>query len=274
LARCSEEPIELIVHDDGTLDEQRIEPLRQAYLHANPSGEMVFISRAAADPVMRRALANYPACDRFRETNIFGLKLFDVAILATMRRETSSGPISYCDGDIYFFKRFRKLFSVPERCDGVFLRDANEMIAWRSWQVLARRVRFVSRLNAGLFCIRPALFDLSRLERYFQHQAPPILKHFVEQSAWALLAAQARDVRMWDPIQLSLAHPELAVTDQTVAVHYVQTYRNLLDRDTTSTCLPPVGPAVQLRAIPATTVGAWSVAVEELRRFLHRRGRR
>jgi hypothetical protein len=270
LARCSDEPIELIVHDDGTLDEGTIEPLRNALFQACPAGKLVFISRAAAEPVMRRALESYPACYRFRQTNVFGLKLFDIAELGNMRGETRSTTINYCDGDVYFFKQFRRLFNLPDGCDGIFLHDAQNMIAWRSWQVLARRAQFVSHLNAGMYCIRPELLDLSRLEWYFRHRSPPVLRHFVEQSAWALLAAHANGVRLWNARQIPLAHPGLVVSDETVAVHYVQTHRDLLERDVAAASTTQGSPA-EVTTTSARMVGAWSIGVEEARRFLRRR---
>jgi hypothetical protein len=263
LARCSDEPIELIVHDDGTLNPAQIEPLRQAF------PKVTFISRTAADALVRPSLANYPACDHFRQTNVFGLKLFDVAMIASLRGEPPARSIHYCDGDIYFFNRFHGLFRLPDGCDGVFLHDAHNTIGWRSWQALARRSRFVSHLNAGLFCVRPELFDLSRLEWYFRHRSPAILRHFAEQSAWAMLAARANGVRLLDPVQFPLAQPSQAVSGASVAVHYVQTYRHLLDRDTVAP-RDSGAPAVDVRSVPAATVGAWSIGIQEARRFVRR----
>lgn len=258
------------MHDDGTLENADVDALRQAILEAAPQSAVVLIPRATADELVRPALASYPACQRFRDENPLALKLFDVMMLPQLRSEATPPTINYCDSDVYFLRRFRGLFDVPADCDGVFQRDVQNLIAWRSWQVLTRSARFTSRLNTGLFCIRPALRDLPRLEWYLRQSSPPILRHFVEQTAWAMLAAQGRGVRMLDPRQFPLAHPSLVITDDTVGVHYVRTYRDLLKRDVTRADAP-LGPAVEARTISAGTIGAGSIALEELRRVVGRR---
>jgi hypothetical protein len=262
LHRYSHEPLQFVIHDDGSLDQGDSERLIQSF----PSATI--IRRADADPKLEELLRKHPACADLRRKNPFGLKLFDTTLLC-------EGPeLRYCDTDILFFRPHRELFHLPESCDAIFMADTRDAYSLRSWQVLSNRLRLVEKSNAGMMCFRRQHFDLDRLEWFFRIPMKPLLKHFVEQTAWAMLAAPLRTYQ-WDPTHVRLIGADDARPTNLVAGHYVATYRNLLDHVRDEDLADPSDPPITVRLVRAQTVGATHLALEELgrlsRRFFPRR---
>lgn len=255
LVKMSTENVSLIVHDDGTLTSAEIDTLSHTFPH------LTIIERRMADEWAEAHLKSWPNCQSFRRRHILALKLFDVFILSEEDR------ITFCDSDVLFFRPFHGLQTPLKDSDAIFMRDIVNQLAFRSWDILFHNLRFVSHLNSGLFSIRRSLLDLERLEWFFQFQYPDLLKHFAEQTAWAVACSGLR-TSFWNPAQIRIAHPSTHLTDTTVSFHYVGHYRSRLGTD--RIVEEPPSKSITLETISSDSVGF----VEAGRSELERLGRR
>ena len=221
LLAAVEEPVRLVVHEDGTLDDADRESLRAL----GPG--VSTLPREGADGPVREALARHPVCRGQWESNIMFRKMFDTALLAGAR-------LAYCDSDILFVRRVGGLFAPPAPSARLtFMTDARHAYSLRPWQVAPLGpVRLVGRANAGLIVWeRPELdFDflewlLGRLggSRGFVSRGV-----WAEQTAWAALAART-ETWLWDPRQVVMADAAMSgAGPEAAAIHFVSTYRNHL----------------------------------------------
>lgn len=255
LSDCTIAPTRIVVHDDGTLSKASMDRLSEAV----PSIEV--IQRTDADEIAAEMLRSHPRCFRFRKSNVFGLKLFDVMF------PRFGDIIRYVDSDVFFFRRFRGLFEIPERKDAVFLKDNQCQISIRGIRAVLHRLNFVGFLNAGLSTVRRAIFDLDRLEHLFSIPSSPVLRHFAEQTAWAFLCNSLRTV-FWSTDQIRLADANTVRTPETVAIHYVSTYRSQLDCVNSSTTALPVVDNFVLE--PATNINGFTILRNEVTRKVRR----
>ena len=257
LLTYSREPLRLSLHDDGSLTDTDIETLT-----ASLPGARV-IRRREADDLMADTLRRHPTCAAFRGRNPFGLKLLDAPL-------TTDGPVlRYCDTDVLFFRPFQQLFELPDDVDAVFMTDTHDAYTLRSWQLLAHRLRLVSRSNAGLMCFRMSRFDLDRVEWFLKQITPSHLRHFAEQTAWALLAAPLV-TRQWDNAQVRFIVRGVPRPAGLVAGHYIGPFRDLLGAVSDDDLAPTSTPPVTLVTQPATTIGALALATREAQRVLRR----
>ena len=110
----SRELVEVAIFDDGTLNERDKDQLRDI-----GSGTTIVGAREA-DEKSLSILERYPACLKYRQSNLFGRKTLDMPLAA-------QGNFYYMDSDIYFLRPFRGLFDLDESCaDALFMRDIKE----------------------------------------------------------------------------------------------------------------------------------------------------
>src|ERR1700678_3238216 len=142
IAFC-DEPVQLVIHDDGSLTQASADLLGAAF------PDSIFVSRRAADAEMADALARFPHMAEARTHLPHVLKLSDVALI---RRE---GPtVCYVDTDVLFRRRFRGLFS-DQSASGAFLMDSGNSFGATPtdfWPF--GPLRLAAKLNSGLFWIR------------------------------------------------------------------------------------------------------------------------
>lgn len=254
---CSHEPIKLIVHEDGTLTDKYQDRLR-----AEVSPEIEFVIRKDADDAILPLLAKYPACLAYRRMAVMALKLFDTVLL-------SQDTVSYIDSDIYFRQMASKLFDPVET--PVFMDNGTHSYAirpWRAWPLSS--VRLAGRINAGLMVSWTAGLDLEFLDWLLGRLSRDTVYHtraiWVEQTCWAAMAARTC-ARLFDPRQVAMASKTMSnVTPETVAIHFVSTYRSAL-ADYQSEVRSGQDP-VEIRTIPTSRVNSLSLFWSDLRRRL------
>jgi hypothetical protein len=256
LLAYSAEPLRLRIHDDGTLTEEDRERLAAGL--ANPA----FIARAEAEGRLEEHLAARPATRALRRTNPLGLKLVDAPVLAPGER------LLFCDSDVLFFRPFSGLWGRDG--ETVFLRDTQNAYSVRSWQLLHEpRLRLAAHVNTGLVGYPRSAYDPDLLEWFLAHpdyQRTPV---WAEQTAWALLGAQA-GCRFADPARVYLPGERAELPDETVALHFVSPRRALLPACAEQARDRRGEPAVALETVPAPLCHWWSLAATELRRRVGR----
>ncbi len=276
LLRESAEPLKLQVHDDGSLTAEDRERL------AAGLGEPAVVSRREADERLADVLASRPALRAFRKENPLGLKLLDVALLAPGAAGAPDAELAYCDSDVLFLRPFSGLFSLPPDVGGagaLFMHDPQNAYSVRSWHLLREpRLRLAARVNSGVFTFRTRFFDPDLVEWFLGRPEYRFAPVWVEQTAWALLAATA-GCRLLDPAAVAFPRPGREPGPETVALHFVSPLRALLEpiaRGLRARSAPeppigiPIAIPIAIRSFPASRLTVFGLAATEARRRLAR----
>ena len=260
LVRCSQDPVRVIVHEDGSVSESD----KEEFCAAVPNSS--FVMKADADVQMNEFLYKYPACKHLRDTLVFGLKIFDIQVLG------SGENLAYTDCDILFLKNFSNLFRMPPdpNAGGVFMRDPLQAYCLRSTQLLlTRKLKLADRLNGGLLYFRRSAFDWDLVEWFLTHSQFEVHPYWKEQTAWSVLAAATRSW-MWSEKQVRVITSERDFDSDLVVAHFVSNYRNLLDK---APEMDSVGaPPSEIEAARGGYCTFPMLLMDELRREGRRRG--
>jgi hypothetical protein len=253
LSTYSQEPVRLVVHDDGTLDPQDVVRIEEAL----PGSRLV--SRSESDDRMADVLRHHPVSARFRREHPLGLKLLDTTLMC------ADPVVRYCDADVMFFRPFSHLFELHDS-DALFMADTHDAYSWRSWEMWRWGLRVVNRANTGLMAFRTQCFDLDRAEWVLRQPVRQPFRHFIEQTAWAVLAAPLR-VRQWAPAHVRIVADGVRRPESLVAGHFIGPFRHLLDGLRESDFTSPSAPPVRLESRPARTIGPVEYGVREAKRL-------
>src|ERR1039458_6188585 len=116
LVTFCQDPIRLVIHDDGSLTQASVELLSTAF------PDSILVPRRLADAEMAAALAHFPNMAEARIHLPHVLKLSDVTLT---HRE--SEIVRYVDTDVLFQRRFRGLFPVSDQTtSGAFMMRSEE----------------------------------------------------------------------------------------------------------------------------------------------------
>lgn len=280
LLACSEEPVRLVIHDDGSLTEESLARFGAAFPDA------VLLRRRAADEQLAEALGRFPNMAQARGHLPHVLKLFDTTM-------THPEPIvCYADTDVLFQKRFRGLFpesrqaaGLVEASDstqaagaakltaGAFMMDhANSFAAHPGDFWPFGPLRVPQQLNSGLFWVRRDLIDYDRMEYLFKRWGPARIKKYhgwFEQTVWADHAWRTR-CSLFDPGQFGTASTDADRDGRLVGVHYVTPSRNLLKAKLESGLSQPVGGVEEIRLQTSEPFGVLGAAVVAARAVVSR----
>jgi hypothetical protein len=257
LVEYSADPVQLVVHEDGSLTDEHRDQLRRI----NPSAE--FVGRELADETIASQLKKHPRCLAFRRAEILALKLFDVALLAP-------GRVAYCDSDLLFLRRYIGLFTPPQLPAPVFMTDIGHAYAVRPWQLWPLgRVQLAGWLNTGLAFAPPSYLDLDFLEWLLgalaANQVFSRRRYWTEQTCWAALAGRS-GASLLDPRQVVMATSSMAgYSADAVAIHFVTTYRGRL-REYAGRRRSAEDPPVRIDVRPAQRIGPAGMFWTDLRR--------
>ena len=255
--RLSADPVQLVIHEDGSLTPEDREKLAKAL-----PGSRIF-DRQMADDIMAERLSAYPNARAFREGSVWGLKLLDVVL-------AEPGLCFYLDSDIRFFLPFRGLFAdaaTRGRC--VFLRDTVwQAYSIRPWHLLDQRgLRVASGINTGLTLCDPQVFDLGFVDWFLGQLDWRVIPAWTEPTCWAALALRA-DGQAIDPTQVTNLYPSAKVTEQSLGAHFLSAYRSqwqaLLDQPVRHT----ITRATDVRFQTLRPLTAASLALNQLKRKL------
>ncbi|AFY69020.1 hypothetical protein Pse7367_0718 [Thalassoporum mexicanum PCC 7367] len=221
LLKFMQEPVQLVLHDDGSLTDIDQERLQQALLRST------IVSRPQADDLVNEGLRNYPNCQKFRKSNVLALKLFDIPLL-------SDGDIAYCDSDILFLRPFSHMWQWPDdEVSALFMVDNQEAYSVHPWHLLGQdSLKLPSRANTGLIYFRRRAYDLDFLEWILgQPKLQGIFAHlagWAEQTCWVAMGHRA-GCRLWQPDQVAVFSPTMDLNPTPIALHFISTYRGYLE---------------------------------------------
>ena len=243
LSACSQDPIRLVIHDDGSLTPASVEQLASAFPDA------ILVLRPSADAQLADALARFPHISQARVHLPHVLKLMDTTMIHL------EPIVRYVDTDVLFQKSFRGLFPASEpSVPGAFMMDSSNSFAAHPgdfWPL--GPLRLPRQLNSGLFWIQRECLDYERMEYLFKRWGPERIRRYhgwFEQTVWADQAWRAR-CSMYDPEQLGTASSESSLNSRLTGIHYVTPSRTMLK--------------TALESAPLATANAAFGCIEEIR---------
>jgi hypothetical protein len=205
--------IKLQIFEDGTLTAEDEIKLIAAF------DDVIVVKRSERDEYINRKLANHPRCLEYRNSTVYAHKIFDVMLF-------DEEDLFFIDSDIWFLKNF----TLPDfNNTPAFIEDKQSAYSLKPLEFLQLKTPLFPFVNTGFIYFPSALFNLDLVEKLLQD--PIILKGkrrgipWLEQTMWSFLAAQKKEVNYFDRDQVMMAKKELGLTDQTIAIHLVSSYR-------------------------------------------------
>jgi hypothetical protein len=254
--RLSADPVQLVIHEDGSLTEEDRQQLAQ-----HLPGSRI-IDRHEADQRMAERLSAHSHAAAFRASSVWGLKLLDIVL-------AEPGFCFYIDADIRFFRPFSGLFTsqaTHERC--VFLRDTVwQAYSIRPWHLLPSRdgLSVASGINSGLTLCDPSVFDLDFIDWFLSHTNWRVIPAWTEPTCWAALAIRANGYAV-HPAQLVNLYPSANITSHCIGAHFLSAYRfcyqDLLSQPILNHSVPPV----QFRFQKLKPLSSASLALSQFKR--------
>jgi hypothetical protein len=243
LRAYSEDPVRLVLHDDGSLTQVSVALLAAAF------PDSILVPRRSADAELADSLAQLPHLAQARLHLPHVMKLFDVAF-------THPEPIlRYVDTDVLFQRRFRGLFPFSRpSASGAFMTDSRSCFGAHPgdfWPL--GPLRLSRRLNSGLFWIQRDRIDYDRMEYLFKRWGPQRIRKYhgwFEQTVWADQAWRAR-CSMFDPAQFGMPTHADSSSRKLTGVHFVTPTRTML--------------AVALQSAPSASAENSSGDIEDIR---------
>ncbi|MCZ7651565.1 MAG: hypothetical protein M5U13_10585 [Thermoanaerobaculia bacterium] len=213
LAHCRD-GVELVLHDDGTLEADDWQLLRETLRPA------ACWPRSEANERIDPLLAKHPRCLAFRRSHVFGPKLFDGVLGG------EDDHFHYADSDILFIRPFQGLFRPLEAATGaLFMRDRQNAYALRPWQLLPpKALRVPGYINSGIVVFQRNHFDLDFIEWALSRLDARYALTWHEQTIWALLAGRV-GCRVLDPEQFVIPTPSAAISLRAIGLHWVSSIR-------------------------------------------------
>jgi hypothetical protein len=269
-----QDPIRLVIHDDGTLTQASVELLTTAF------PDSILIPRRSADAEMADALAHFPHMAEARIQLPVLLKLIDVSLT-----HGESALVRYVDTDVLFQRRFRGLFPVSDPpTSGAFLMDSRNSYAAHPLDIWPLGpLRLPRHLNAGLFWIRRDRVDHERMEYLFKRWGPRRIRKYqdwFEQTVWADQAWRAH-CSMFDPAQIRTATLADGPRSQLTGIHFVTPTRAMLKAALQSASAAPSasvntspGDIEEIRLCPSKPYGLCAAVFVAVRALAAKAGQR
>jgi hypothetical protein len=222
LLATSQEKLQIIVHDDGSLTDED-----QTFIRAQlPNSTLM--SREQADRELAIVLDRLPTLRKARLKLPHLLKVLDVPMLCR------SDNVCFVDSDVFFLRAHRGLFEISKTrsvrarfmfdirtCHGFRLKDF--------WPL--GPVSPIARLNSGLFCIKRNVIDFDWVEAVCSRVGlSQILQHrsWFEQGLWAAIAGRI-GCEMIDSSQIATAEVASQIPEDPIALHFITPVRALLE---------------------------------------------
>jgi hypothetical protein len=222
LLATSQEKLQIIVHDDGSLTDED-----QTFIRAQlPNSTLV--SRDQADHELAIVLDGLPTIRKARLKLPHLLKVLDVPMLCR------SDNVCFVDSDVLFLRTHRGLFEISKTRSACarFMLDIRTCHGFRLkdfWPL--GPVSPIARLNSGLFCIKRNVIDFDWVEAVCSRVGlPQILQHrsWFEQGLWAAIAARV-GCEMIDRSQIATAEVASQIPQDPIALHFITPVRALLE---------------------------------------------
>ncbi|ACD82615.1 hypothetical protein [Candidatus Methylacidiphilum infernorum] len=267
LVQNSQEKLELILHDDGSLTEEDV-----AILQSSLPIKKVFLKKEA-DSILEEILSRYPACATYRKKQPpWGIKVFDIPLLE------KNDVLAYCDSDLFFFKPFKGLFSFPGPKTNIILmyNAGDEPSCIRPWHFfMYPNLHIISNANAGILCIRKKCFDFDLLEWFMAQNWPLGFLFLYEQTFFALLAARIGGA-LYNPAQIKfptkkeIIHLASGLYPEALAFHFVGGTKEYVKKYLSNYEPQVQYPITQIQTMPCKNLNFITLTWAQLKRKIKR----
>lgn len=256
--RHSCQDIYLQIFEDGTITEAD----EQQLLHSLKNS--VVVKKKERDLKLEHLLANYPACQQYRNSTNYAQKIFDMMLY-------DDNDVFYIDSDIYFLKRFLlpEMNGIP-----VFMADTQNAYSFTPVDLFKINIPVFPNVNSGMFYFPQSLFSLPFIESLLTNKVinKGVKKGipWLEQTIWSFMAAKSKSINYFNSKQVIMADFTLKTDADTVAIHLVYYFRThikqlrLLPAADENTCS-----AINL-TINTTYLSKMDFAIEKLMRKIKR----
>lgn len=211
----SRQNIHLQIFEDGTLSSQNAKEL-QARLSS-----CQIIDKRERDEKINEKLKPFPKCYHYRNTVPYAQKLFDIILY-------DEKDTLFVDSDVLFVREFK----MPEFENfPVFMKDTKNAYSFHPLEYFRINMTVPKKLNTGFFYFPIESYSLEYLEFLLSNKV--IAKtmgsiSWLEQTLWAFLAQLSGSVGFFDNDQISMASDNMKINKDTIAIHFVTSYRKSL----------------------------------------------
>lgn len=220
LQTYSEEPVSLVIHDDGSLTDEDCQLLEMRLRNAR------VVRRRDADDIVEPAIASYPLLLEARRKIPFFLKLLDLYLVHP------DPVVRFVDSDILFQQPFRGLFDLKGmNATAVFMTDIRSAFGFRLKQFWPLGpLRFTRRLNSGIFAVPASSRDFDFLHSTLQHTGIVQALHhrgWYEQGLWSAIGFKLH-ASLYLESQIALSETANKIPHNTIGLHLTGTARENL----------------------------------------------
>lgn len=255
----SKDPVHLVIHSDGSLDEHDFEKIKDKL-----GEETKFIHKSDADEQVAEEIKSFPNAFKLRKNSIWGIELFDYHIL-----EPSQFSF-WCDADVRFFRPFSGLFThetTKNNC--VFIKDT----AWHAYTFLPKhfygknKLAVCAGINTGLNLLDKKFYDLEFIDWFLGQEEFFRIPEWVVPSCYAALGGRCQSSYI-APNQLVNLYPNAKISSQTFAGHFLSSYRKdrmnefNIDWENASQNLKPI----KAEILPCSKLGAFQYSGNLIKR--------
>jgi hypothetical protein len=220
LQTYSEEPVSLVIHDDGSLTDEDCQLLETQLQNTR------VVRRRDADAIVEPVIASYPLLLEARRKIPFFLKLLDLYLVHP------DPVVRFVDSDILFQRPFQGLFDLDSmNATAVFMTDIRSAFGFRLKQFWPLGpLRFTRRLNSGIFTVPASSCDFDFLHSTLQHTGIAQALHhrgWYEQGLWSAIGFQLH-ASLYLESQLALSETANRIPQNTIGLHLTGTARRTL----------------------------------------------
>ena len=266
LLKHCEEKINLLIHQDGSLDENDRE---QARIQLGEYSK--FVDHEETKEKTLDQLSGYPHCQAIRKNSLWGIEFFDPLFAQP------ENPISYyIDADILFLRPFYGLFD-PKEVEGgaLFIRDVQwDAYSLRPWHLFGFGLRpeIAKGITTALVCWDKRVIDWDYLEWFLGQNKFHCISEWVIPTAQAGLAQRCQ-ARVVSPTQLPNLYPNASIDKATIGVHLLGSYRAKWQPKVDSYAKKIAKETFPSKASfePCQSRGAFSYAANQAKRWINTR---
>ena len=218
LQNC-QDPIELLVHSDGSLSGEDEDKILALFADRKVST----VSFADSTEKTLDELEGKPNCQKFREESIWGIEFFDPLFAKP------DDPFSfYLDADILFIKPFTGLFDYEIVRGGcVFLQDTQwDAYSIRPWHMLGigKTPSLVKGITTAIVNWDKEVIDWDYLEWFLGQHRYHNIHEWIMPTAQAGLASRCEAKTIVNTQVLNM-YPNAKIREETFGLHFLGSYR-------------------------------------------------
>ena len=219
LATYCKDPIQLLIHSDGSLSQKDREKILAGLGEIN----VLFPKTSETKEKTLDQLHGKPYCQKIRNESIWGIEFFD-----PLFSDPHDDFSYYIDADILFIRPFQGLFNRNNLQNGaLFLRDTEwDAYSLKPWQLcgIGKKPKIVKGITTAVVCWDKKAIDWDYLEWFLQQTQYHRIKEWILPTAQAGLATMCNSKTV-SSNQILNMYPNAKIKNETFGLHLLGSYR-------------------------------------------------